>query len=512
LNKETPSNKNLRDNHRVTASSWFTWNREFFLFLLPLFFVLNGFNRNYGLVPWSDVPVLLGLYLAASVVAALLFLLLFRNWRKAAVTAFLLMAFHFFFGPVHDWLKQWLGDSFPVRYSFILPAALLGWVLLVRYIYKTKRPFRRFTNFFNLLLLVLLLIDATQLSYRNMWREKENTAALPPGFTACDTCSRPDIYLIVADEYAGNRELKEVFGFDNSAFENALRQRGFHVAGNSVSNYNFTPFSIASLLNMNYLQGIEGRNSSKSDRDTCYNLINQNTLTRFLRSRGYEFVNNSFFRFAGQAPEEESITFHLVAGKKLITSGTFLSRIDRDIRFNLVSHFKIESEMRNFAYRELNSNNRLIERTRKEAESHDGNPRFIYTHLMMPHYPYFFDSSGKANPIETLMENQQVQKEKYIGYLQYSNRIFLQLIDHILAHSKTPPIIIFMGDHGFRHLPPSVDKSYHFMNFSSIHLPNKNHPPLPDTLSSVNQFRILLNLQFGQQLPLLKDSTSFLQE
>jgi hypothetical protein len=490
----------------------FTWNREFFLFLLPLFFVLNGFNRNYGLVPWSDVPVLAGIYLAASVVVALLFLLLFRSWRKAAVAAFLLMAFHFFFGPVHDWLKAVLGDSFPVRYSFILPAALTGWVLLVRYIYKTKRPFRRFTNFFNLLLLVLLLIDATQLSYRNMSRGKENTAAVPHGFTAGDTCSSPDIYLIVADEYAGNRELKEVFGFDNSAFENALRQRGFHVSGNSVSNYNFTPFSIASLLDMNYLQGIEGRNSSKSDRDTCYNLINQNTLTRFLRSRGYEFVNNSFFRFAGQAPEEESITFHLVAGKKLITSGTFLSRIDRDIRFNLVSHFKIESEMKNFAYRELNSNNRLLERTRKEAEAHGSAPRFIYTHLMMPHYPYFFDSSGRANPVETLMENQQVQKEKYIGYLQYSNRIFLQLIDHILAHSKTPPIIIFMGDHGFRHLPDTIDKSYHFMNFSSIHLPNKNAPPLPDTLSSVNQLRILLNTAFGQQLPLLKDSTSFLQE
>lgn len=488
------------------------WNNEFFLILLPVFFVLDGFNRHYGLVTWSDVLLLLGRYLIASAIALLLFLLLFRNWRKAAVAAFLLMAFHFFFGPAHDGLKKMLGDSFPVRYSFLLPAVFTGWILLIRYLYKTKRSFRRFTHFFNLLLIVLLLIDASQLSFRNFSARKENAAMLPPGFTKCDTCGHPDIYFIVADEYAANKELKEVFGFDNSAFENALRQRGFHIASHSVSNYNFTPFSIASMLDMNYLQGIEGSNSSKSDRDTCYELINENTLTRFLRSEGYQFANHSFFRFADSSPEEESITFHLVAGKNLITSGTFLSRIDRDIRFNLVAHFRIESEMKNFAYREWNSNNRLLQRTKKEAEKNSNHPRFIYTHLMMPHYPYFFDSSGRANPIETLMENEQVNKEKYIGYLQYSNRIFLQLIDHILTHSKTPPIIIFTGDHGFRHLQESIDKSYHFMNFSSVYLPTKNHLPLPDTLSSVNAFRILLNKQFGQRLPLLKDSTSFLRE
>jgi hypothetical protein len=487
------------------------WNREYFVFLLPLFFVLHGFTEHLGLVPSGDAGWLLLQYLLVAVISFSLFLLLFRNVRKAAIAAFLLLFFHFFFGPVHDLLKGWLGDAFPVRYSFLLPALFAGWIAVLVALYRTKRKFNRLTNFLNVALLVLLLVDAAQFSYKTFSTTKEK-ATLPPGFRDCKDCPKPDIYFIVADEYAGSRELKEVLNFDNSAFENALRQRGFHVFQQSVSNYNFTPFSLASILDMQYLRGIEGRNSSLRDRDTCYRLINNNSVTRFLQTQGYEFSNLSFFRFAEQAPTEQSITFHLIAGKDLITSGTFLSRIDRDIRFNMVAHFKIESEMKNFAYRELRSNNRLIEKTMNEASEKSSRPRFIYTHLMMPHYPYFFDSSGKANPIETLMEGQQVLKDKYVGYLQHSNGRFLQLIDHILKHSPRPPVIVFMGDHGFRHLPDSVDKAYHFMNFSSVYLPPNAYKRLPDSVSAVNQFRILFNELYRQQLPLLRDSTSFLRE
>src|SRR5260370_113465 len=66
---------------------------------------------------------------------------------------------------------------------------------------------------------------------------------------ACD-----NFYMILADEYAGNSETKNILGHDNSAFTNALSQRGFHVVENSSSNYISTPFSMASILNMSYLK------------------------------------------------------------------------------------------------------------------------------------------------------------------------------------------------------------------------------------------------------------------
>ena len=62
-------------------------------------------------------------------------------------------------------------------------------------------------------------------------------------FTICDSCKKPDVYFILLDQYTGNMALKEVFNFDNVAFETQLGQRGFHLAKRSSSNYNLTPNS-----------------------------------------------------------------------------------------------------------------------------------------------------------------------------------------------------------------------------------------------------------------------------
>jgi hypothetical protein len=339
---------------------------------------------------------------------------------------------------------------------------------------------------------------------------KTNRISSPLGFVSCDTCSRPDIYFVIADEYAGQQELSDVFHFDNSAFINALQKRGFYVLNNSMSNYNYTPFCMASTLSMHYLKGIEGRNSSKKDRQICYQLINQNPVINFFKNQGYTFKNLSVFQFNDDLPLTTSPFF--LTGKDLLTSQTFLSRLDRDIRFNLVTKYHIKSEMQTLANTELNSIRSIYDHTKEEVTKESSHPRFIYTHLMMPHYPYFFDRNGKMNPVEKLMEGQQVLQKEYIDYLQYSNNQFIKLIDYILTNSKKPPIIIFMGDHGFRHFIDNIDRKYYFNNLNAIYLPGNDYRNIPDTLTTVNEFRILLNAQFNQRLPLLKDSTSFLRE
>ena len=64
---------------------------------------------------------------------------------------------------------------------------------------------------------------------------------------------KPDVFLIVMDEYAGFKTLIEHYKFDNSEFSNRLEANGFFVAKNPISNYNGTLFSTLSLLNMTYL-------------------------------------------------------------------------------------------------------------------------------------------------------------------------------------------------------------------------------------------------------------------
>lgn len=487
----------------------FQFRNEYFLFLLPLFFVFHGYAEHYPFIPALQTFILFLKYFGVISLISLLFFLLFRSWKKSAVFTFLLMCFYFFFGTVHDEMKKWLGEIFLVKYIFILPFSLLVLLFLFIFLKKSSHSFKRFSKYINVLLLVLLLVDAGILLFKN--NRKQEVNLLPQNLKRCDTCSKPDIYFIVADEYAGRKELKDIFSFDNSPFEEALKQKGFHVIDSSVSNYNYTPFCMASTLQMEYLENIEGRNKSKKDRKLCNDLINKNQLLQFLKAHNYQILNHSLFHIDNLPPPVGSTSFTL-AGVDLLTSQTFFSRVNRDIRFNTISRFKLKGEMQKIADEALNDTRIIYQKTKEAASNNTNKPRFIYSHLMMPHYPYFFNKEGKPYPLETLMEGNQARKDAYIEYLQYCNKQFLDLIDHILKKSTTPPVIIFMGDHGFRHFNEKVDSKYHFMNINSIYLPNRNYDNFYNGMSSVNEFRVLLNTLFNQQLPLLKDSTSFLQE
>lgn len=479
-----------------------------FLFLLPPFFVLHGFSENYDFIPVKDALLLTAVYTCFSVFFSLLCWLLYRDFIKANLAAFFIMAFHFFFGSVHDSLRKVFPGSFITKYTFILPAVVVLFIILLVVLKKRRSPLFKFNYFLNILFVVLLLTDTGFLISKIMNRKKASYT-LPEGMVRCNSCSKPDVYFILADEYAGNKELKDLFQFDDSVFLNQLDKLGFHTIPESQSNYNYTPFSVASMLNMNYLD-LEGKDRNKPDLTYCYEMIRDNKMLQFLRSDGYDFYNYSVFDFEGQ-PARTRETF-LPAKTRLITAQTFLSRLDKEIRFNLVSRWKSKKNLKIITYFNKVNNENIYSLIWKLAEQKRSQPKFVYGHLMMPHYPYYFDRDGKEQPFEKLLEGNQTSKEAYIEYLQYSNKKLLELVGHILRSSASPPIIVLAGDHGFRHFTEPVGSKYYFLNLVSVHLPLKNYTGFSDSLTGVNLFRAILNAEYGQQLPILKDSTSYLKD
>ena len=479
-----------------------------FLFLLPLFFVLHGFSENYDFIPVKDALLLTAVFLGASIGLSLLCWLLFRDFMKANLAAFFIMAFNFFFGSVHDTIRKIFPGSFITKYVFILPAVFVFFILLLIVLKKRKTPLFRLCFYLNVLLLVLLFADTGLLIFK-MANKKKASNTLPEGFAACSNCPKPDIYFILADEYAGNGELKDLFHFDDSLFINQLKQLNFHTVPASFSNYNYTPFSLASILNMDYLD-LKGKDRNKPDLTYCYEKIRDNKLLQFLRSDGYDFYNYSVFDFEGQ-PARTLETF-LPVKTRLITAQTFLSRFNKEIRFNLVSRWNSKKNLRIITYYNKTNNENIYSLTMKLAEQKTSLPKFVYTHLMMPHYPYYFDRNGKEQPFEKLLEGNQSDKEAYIEYLQYSNKKLIELVQHILRSSANPPIIVLAGDHGFRHFKEPVESKYYFLNLVSVHLPSKNYQGFNDSLTGVNLFRVVLNAQYEQHLPFLKDSTSYLKD
>jgi arylsulfatase A-like enzyme len=202
----------------------------------------------------------------------------------------------------------------------------------------------------------------------------------------------------------------------------------------------------------------------------------------------------------------------LTIGEDRISSETFFGRLYRDIGFNLITKYKFKPEMRRVVQNSLTKTEKIFQRTRKVSSTISKVPRFIYAHFQMPHYPYYLDKNGNYNNFNVILEENWSQQKEYLGYLQYCNKRFLELIDQILAKSKQPPLIVFMSDHGFREFASDeVNHEYYFMNINAIYLPSKNYQNFYDGMSNVNQFRVILNTEFGQRLPLLKDSSIFIK-
>jgi hypothetical protein len=480
-----------------------------FVLLLPVFFVIHGYNNFYPLVPLRESLTLMIFYTGAALILYAMSRLFFRSWHKSALFVFLVFCSNFFFGPVHDWLRSSFPGSLFTRYSFLLPLLLFFFITLAVVLKKKSNPLNRVIFYLNFLFLVLPAYDIIQLAIK-----KTKTAAADglqkDGFKNCVDCNKPDIYLILADEYAGSKQLKDVFNFDNSAFENELKKRGFRIVDSSLSNYNYTMFSAPSLLNMDYLSGIEGRNRSVHDRGISTEVMKNNRVFRFFELAGYETYNYSIFDIKGQ-PSFAQSSFLPVQTRPLV-SQTFLYRIQRDLWFHLVTDLKSVKAERSLRYLDKTNNEKFLELTKKTARTKTAKPKFVYTHLMMPHYPYYFDKDGRETEYRYLAEEYGTDDNRYISYLQYCNRVFLNLIDELNTASAQKPVILFISDHGFKSFKNNVRNESCFLNFNALSLPDTSYALFYKGLSNVNHFRILLNSRFGQQLPLLKDSVSFIIE
>jgi hypothetical protein len=482
--------------------------KPFFLFLLPLFWVLHGVVENFGLIPLKDASFLLLFYLGIAVLFSLLLWLVYRDFKKANLVAFLLLCGQLFFGSLQDFSKDHFANSFLSKYSFLVPFLLIIIIISAILVKKKKATFYKTCLYLNTVFTILILIDGISAAIK---------ASHPPRLVAtsnivlqpCPGCKKPDIYLILADAYAGHIELQDLFGFDNSPFENELRKRGFHITDSTHSNYNFTGFSMASMLSMNYLEGIRKSNSDKNDIFIYSRTIKQSIFPVFLQNQGYEFYNYSIFDFEGN-PSPIIPTF-LPNKTRLITSQTFTRRIIRDLGYHLATTFKIPSVIKQYKTSDKRNNELLFDKTWNIAGK-AGKPKFVYTHLMMPHHPFFYDSLGNELPIETLVDGHYYDKAARISYLKYANKKLLALIDHILATSASPPIIILMGDHGFREFTEKIDTRYIYMNLNAVLLPDGNYSGFYKGQSNINQLRILLNTEFHQRLPMLRDSTIFIDE
>ena len=479
-------------------------NKRLYLWLLPFFFAFHVYVSYAALSPVKEALGIFIIYAITGFLLAVVFGKLLGSRLKGGLFAFCLLSFQFFFGSFHDFLKHAGFPSFLASYSFVLSTALVLFIIVSVLLKRSRAPFNKTTSYLNWLFVLLIFVDlATLLSHSGKPRLSAGPAM---SFTSCTSCSHPDIYLILADEYAGSKELQDIFHFNNDSFESSLQQRGFHVVPGTSSNYNATLYSMASMLNMDYLQHLTQKQVTNEDQFLCRDLIRESNFLKFLGKQGYRFYNNSFFDLPGSPAAFSNIFFPTKTS--LFTAQTFTGRLKHDLGFHVASEKQLD-DIRWYMHR---MNKKADSLTRIAAGANPGAPRFVYTHLTLPHHPYYFDSNGVAVPDYRLEDRFKLDKQAYISYLKYANRQLLQLVDHIIQSSASPPVILLLGDHGFRQFNPEAAHPYYFMNLNAVLLPDRNYQGFYPGMTNVNELRILMNTVFGQSLPLKKDSTIFLWE
>jgi hypothetical protein len=472
------------------------------VFLLVIFFVVNGYRSNMEIMWAGDLLPVGGILLLLGGLLLLLAHARQRSWQKAGLYVFFFMLLLLFYGVAEDFLKNTPLKNI-AKINWLLPAFLCMLVVVCVLVGRSKRNFKRATVFLNVLLGVYILLDlgAIGLGWLRGDDRLDPMTSLrsPPGLArTCHDCDKPDIYLVVIDEYMGTPELRSYFGYDNSSLQKRLREQEFLVVENAYSNYRYTDASIASMLNMQFiepssLQGLEGFDQVK--RKLLF--IKDNMVCSFLRREGYRISNQSIFQLRN-APASYSNSF-IPLQSNIFTGKTLYRRLLVAIAGS--GYYANNPWLQDWIGKDLLRNNRLMmERTLENADRTSNTPLFTYTHLLMPHAPFAYDSLGNRN--YHIPKNSKETDTAYLHYLVYANKKITAFITELKRRTQGKAVILLMGDHGYK---GSKEKGRH-QTLNAVYLPQKNYEGWHEGFTHVNQFPAVFNAVFNYRLPMLKDS------
>jgi hypothetical protein len=491
------------------------------LCLLPVFFVWHGYNENFGLITTLVAIKLVIYYLAITVIVFIASFLFYREKQKAFVFSFFCLSLFFFFGSLYDTLKSLFAGYFITSYTFLLPFLLCLFIFIFFFIKKLDKWTALVSFYLKWLVFAFVFFEGILTIYFIITDKNSKNILLSPYKQArmetmgdCDK-ERPDIFFIVLDEYTSSEGLAKYFGLNNHRIDSLFKSEGFFVSSGSRSNYNMTVFSLSSTLNYDYLD-LKKSDSVFSNTTLLKGIetFKKNRLTPYLADLGYEIINYGCFDLKNAVTP--TYPFFNYLPKDMIDNQTFYSRITRDIgwKYRITNVFTKETRIsisynktkREHLFRNsFNADNLLNEMSRRGDR-----PRFIYAHLILPHDPYYFDSSGNFVSDTLLIQKKFNDENAYINQLKYCNKILEKMISASVLKTGRERVVVIEGDHGHGYHDKPALSEIEFSNLNAYFFSDKNYQALYPTISPVNTFRIILNKYFCENLPLLKDSSFFM--
>lgn len=474
-------------------------------FLWALFPSLFLYTNNIYITPLEvlKAPVLLSL--AGTAILLIIFFFLLKDLHKASLFISCFLIIFFSFEAVSNFFYRVIG-------LHELITSLLLIALLIYFVYRLKKSNSRsislslFFCFITGVLLVSFQLATiawhTTAAAPNLKEDTGQEIYLDPGE------EMPDIFYIVVDGYGSREILKDIYMFDNEPFLNKLQQKGFYIADESWSNYSQTILSLASNLNLNYLEKIAYLPDESNDRRHLINAIKENKIFGLLENKGYH--TTSYFTVYSpvnikQADSFNKDYFHnLDEFSHYLLNHSWLSIITKEMQYDLY---------RNSIHYTLQKFPKYINKEK---------PNFVYAHILPPHPPFAIDSKGEPREVEYKFSlkdgshfpgTQKDYLEGYIKQVQFLNTQILNMVEEIKKQSEKP-VIIIQADHG-----PGANLDWDDMDDTNIkermsilnafYFYDENYERLHESITPVNTFRIIFNKYFKADMELLDDKSFF---
>jgi len=473
--------------------------KEFFLFVfaLPVFFVLHRCNEVDSVMSFADCLPSLSILLISSFILFLPAKLYFRNVQKASLFA-VSSLFIFLFYPYNELAnahipfleKPWLSLLILLFISLLI----LFWLIRIKNIYT------RFKLFLRILLLTLISFEIILLLFQ------EKTAVKPVPFlrkeqVLLSTKSKPSVYVILMDEYAGTESLKQNAFFDNHSFCSELKKSGFSIIEQPTSNYRYTILSLASMLNGDYNPGAGVDNYTES-----LSRIGRNRVVSTFYELGYDFFNLSP---VSMHEHKRAYKYYFLPEKAdLILRPTILDDIIEFLPFFITRRLPDKSLLERVIAQRTAFNYKALDQMLEVSQNNTRSPVFCYTHIMMPHGVYARDSMGKINTsfISNLNAGFKEKQAAYLQYLTHTNKTVLPYVNQLKKNTGDSAIIMLISDHGSRDIAAGKDKAIAYFNFAAVYYPKGINMGWYKGISNVNYFRVLFSDISGKKLNLQKDS------
>ena len=473
------------------------FRHHFHFVLLLFFFCLNGYHNFRTL---ADPASFLSFFsFVFSIVLFFYFLLLrfLKNKQKSGLLTFYFLFIFLFFGNIEDVFAkiQWLVYLSEPR--FFLPLLFIVSIVVV-YKICTIRKTHNFHIFLNLVLFVWIVYEIVVMSWPIS--NQKHRSVIESRLNILTPENTIPVYWVILDEYAGDSVLLSDYEFNNTRFKDQMKSIGFGDIAKTKANYPLTVYSIASMLNMDYLPTAALHQNYAYGYKYALSALRDNGLVEIFSHWGYDIRNYSFFDFK-KAPAYFSNS---------LWGGGVRAFTARCMHIRLYKHFFSFADKNHFGWfanYERSHNYKhimdVLHETRKTITD-SGRPSFNFIHFIAPHKPFLFDSVGGNLTMSSQMKDQKdFNKKAYIWSVQKMNQLMIDWSKDIIKKHKGKVVIMIMSDHGpagKRYKGRSLD------NLSIVYTPLRNYRGWYQGISNVNQGRVLLNQVFGQNIPLLKDS------